>query len=84
MQIVVIRCFTSVYTKSDNLSKKYPSVPFCDKTMKFRCQESISIYAAGLAADTFLMYPLLHSMLHVMASDITFIPNGSPFATFLG
>lgn len=84
MLIVVMRCFTSVYAEDDILSKKYLSVPFCDKTMKFRCQESISSKTCGIYADTFLMHPLLHSMLHVMASDITFIPNGSPFATFLG
>lgn len=84
MQIVVMRCFTSVYVEGDILSKKYPSVPFCDKTMKFICQESISSKPCGIYADTFLTHPLLHSMLQIMASDISFISNGSPFATFLG
>ena len=84
MLIVVMRCFISVYAESDILSKKYPSVPFSDKTMKFRCQESISSKPCGIYADTFLMHPLLHSMLQIMASDISFISNGSPRATFLG
>lgn len=84
MLIVVMRCFTSVYVESDNLSKKCSSVPFCDKTMKFRCQESISSNTCGIYADTFLTHPLLHSMLQIMASDISFISNGSPRATFLG
>lgn len=84
MQIVVMYCFTSVYAEGNILSKKYLSVHFCDKTMKFRCQESISSKPCGIYADTFLTHPSLHSMLHVMASDISFISNGSPFATFLG
>lgn len=84
MQIVAIRCFTSVYVKSSILSKKYLSVHFCDKTMKFRCQESISSKPCGIYADTFLTHPLLHCMLQIMAYDISFISNGSPRATFLG